>query len=199
MIQHPGGIAVDFHGNLYIAEYSNCRIRKVFTNGTITTVAGKGTPGSAGDGGPAVGAQLNYPGDVAVDGAGNIYIAETDGHKIRKVFANGTIVTIAGTGVAGYSGDSGPATSAMLYRPLAVTVEESTGDLFFADSGNNLTRWIDNITSTHTDTPVNTNCTVDAALQQNGVCNDGVWVINGTIVVNDTSVVISTGSQFAAV
>ena len=79
----------------------------------ITTVAGNGTPGFSGDNGPATSAQLNDPYGVAVDSAGNLYIADTDNNRIRKV-SNGVITTVAGNGTPGYSGDNGPATSAQL-------------------------------------------------------------------------------------
>ena len=99
-----GGIAVDGAGNLYIA-WGNDRIRRVDTSGTITTVAGTGRRGYSGDGGPAVQAQLYAPRGVAVDGTGNLYIADKDNNRIRRVDASGIITTIAGTGRRGYSGD----------------------------------------------------------------------------------------------
>ena len=108
----PLGVAVDSAGNLYIADTDNHRIRKV-SNGVITTVAGNGTAGFSGDNGPATSAQLNYPAGVAVDSAGNLYIADTDNNRIRKV-SNGVITTVAGNGTLGFSGDNGPATSAQL-------------------------------------------------------------------------------------
>ena len=104
---------MDSAGNLYIADSGNNRIRKV-SNGVITTVAGNGTAGFSGDNGPATSAQLNYPQGVAVDSAGNLYIADTGNNRIRKV-SNGVITTVAGNGTAGFSGDNGPATSAQLH------------------------------------------------------------------------------------
>src|SRR5208337_2269787 len=98
----PVGVAVDSAGNLYIADFANCRIRKV-TNGVITTVAGNGTYGFSGDGGPATNAQLYEPLGVAVDSAGNLYIADTYNYRIRKV-SNGVITTVAGGGTS-YPGD----------------------------------------------------------------------------------------------
>jgi trimeric autotransporter adhesin len=113
----PFGIAVDSAGNLYIADYSNNRIRKV-SNSVITTVAGNGTPGFSGDNGPATRAELNEPASVTVDGAGNLYIADRTNQRIRKV-SNGVITTVAGNGTAGFSGDNGPAASAQLnQRPI---------------------------------------------------------------------------------
>src|SRR5208282_1977444 len=105
----PQGIAFDSSGNLYIAEADN-RVRKV-SNGVITTVAGNGTPGFSGDNGPAAAAQLNLPQSVAVDSAGNLYIAEKLNYRVREV-SNGIITTVAGVGTAGFSGDNGPATKA---------------------------------------------------------------------------------------
>jgi uncharacterized protein (TIGR03437 family) len=129
-----GGIALDAAGNLYVADAFNHRIRKV-SNGVITTVAGTGTYGFSGDNGPANSAQLSQPGGVAVDGAGNLYIADTYSYRIRKV-ASGVITTVAGTGLYGFSGDNGPATSARLSEPFGVCVD-GTGNLYIADQAYN--------------------------------------------------------------
>ena len=134
-LRGPNGVAVDGAGNVYIADSSNHRIRKVDSTGTITTVAGTGVPGFSGDGGPAVEAHLAYPEGVAVDGAGNLYIVETLHHRIRKVDSTGTITTIAGTGVPGFSGDGGPAVEAHLAYPGGVAVD-GAGNLYIADTAN---------------------------------------------------------------
>ena len=134
-LRYPAGVAVDGSGNIFIAGGS--RIRKVDAAGTITTVAGTGERGFSGDGGPATAAQLHYPAGVAVDRWGNFFIA--GGNRIRKVDAAGTITTVAGTGERGFSGDGGPATAAQLHYPAGVAVDE-TGNLYFADSGNNRIR-----------------------------------------------------------
>jgi sugar lactone lactonase YvrE len=126
----PTGIAVDVSGNLYIADSHNHRIREV-SAGTITTLAGTGTPGSSGDGAAATAAQLSLPSGVAVDSTGNVYIADTNNHRIRKV-SSGTITTIAGDGEELYAGDNGPATSAALDSPTGVAVDAS-GNLYIAD------------------------------------------------------------------
>jgi uncharacterized protein (TIGR03437 family) len=139
-------VAVDASGNVYIADQSNHRIRKVTPAGIITTFAGNGagTPASgafSGDGGPAVDASLNNPTAVAVNGAGVLYIADQFNQRIRKVAVNGTITTIAGTGVAGPGGDGGPATAAMLNYPGGMTVD-SAGNIYFNDDLNFRTRVI---------------------------------------------------------
>jgi uncharacterized protein (TIGR03437 family) len=135
----PLGIAVDSAGSLYIADTYVCRIRKV-TGGTITTVAGSGVCGYSGDNGPALQAQLSYPQSVAVDSAGNLYIADTNNNRVRKV-SNGTITTVAGTGAAGNNGYDGAATSIQLNQPVAVAVD-SSGRLYIADMNNNVIRMV---------------------------------------------------------
>ena len=138
----PLGVAVDSAGNVYIADYRNRRIRKVDSTGTITTIAGTGEFGFSGDGGPAVEAELRSPYGVAVDSAGNVYIADVSDQRIRKVDSTGTITTIAGTGECCFSGDGGPAVEAELRNPYGVGVD-SAGNLYIADSGNQRIRKID--------------------------------------------------------
>jgi uncharacterized protein (TIGR03437 family) len=133
------GVAVDSAGNLYIADTNNNRIRKV-SGGIITTVAGNGTPGFSGDSGPATSIQLSAPSGVAVDSAGNLYIADTNNNRIRKV-SGGIITTVAGNGTLGFSGDGGPATSAQLKEPYGVTVD-SAGNLYIAEPYDNRIRKI---------------------------------------------------------
>ena len=139
-LRQPNGVAVDGAGNLYIADSGNRRIRKVGTDGIITTVAGNGDFGFSGDGGPATSARLDFPKGVAIDAAGNLYIADSDNHRIRKVSPDGIINTVAGSGIAGFlgggfSGDGGPATSALLNDPTGVAVD-GAGNLFIVDEGN---------------------------------------------------------------
>jgi sugar lactone lactonase YvrE len=138
-LSSPVGVAVDTGGNLFIADYVNQRVRKVTPAGVISTIAGNGTAGFSGDGGPASSAQLNGPWGVAVDSAGNLFIADLVNHCIRKVTAGGVISTVAGTGKMGFSGDGALATSAQLNYPAGVAVDAS-GNLFIADSGNNRVR-----------------------------------------------------------
>lgn len=127
----PLGLAVDGAGNLYIADNGNHRIRKVTSGGTISTVAGNGNQGYSGDNGAATLAQLNAPQGVAVDSAGNLYIADTLNDRVRLV-AGGNITTIAGTGLAGYTGDGGLASSAQLVNPAGLAVD-SSGALYISD------------------------------------------------------------------
>jgi len=138
----PYGVALDSAGNLYIGDSGNNRVRKVSASGIITTVAGNGTGGFSGDGGPATSAQLNYPEGVKVDAAGNLYIADVFNRRIRKVSPNGIITTVAGNGTAGYSGDGGPATSAELDRPTDVTTD-SSGNLYISDEFSCVVREVD--------------------------------------------------------
>jgi hypothetical protein len=130
----PSGIAVDAAGNVYIASSYNARVFKVTPGGAFTTLAGTGTFGFSGDNGPATAAQLNGPSDVAVDGQGNVYIADTPSHRVRKVSPSGVITTVAGTGKAGSSGDNGPATAAELNQPSGLALD-SAGNLYIATFG----------------------------------------------------------------
>jgi sugar lactone lactonase YvrE len=140
----PQQVAIDLAGNLYIADTGNHRVRKAEAGtGLMVTVAGIGTPGSGGDGGPGSGAQLNAPSSVAVDAAGNLYIADTSNHRVRRVsLGSGTITTFAGTGEAAFGGDNGPATAARLNRPRDLTFD-AVGNLYIADEGNGRVRRVD--------------------------------------------------------
>jgi trimeric autotransporter adhesin len=138
-LRNPTGVAVDSASNLFIADSGNNRICKVTPEGIISTVAGNGASGFSGDGGLATAAKLNKPLGVAVDSAGNLYIADTGNNHIRKVTPEGIIITVAGNGASGFSGDGGLATAAKLNKPLGVAVD-SAGNLYIADTGNNLIR-----------------------------------------------------------
>ncbi len=135
----PRGIAARRDGTLLIPDSSNHRIRRVALDGTITTVAGTGEPGSSGDGGPASAARLQVPFSVSPLPAGGFLIAEQRGQRIRLVRRDGTITTVAGTGTAGFSGDGGPATTAMLSGPHAVAALPDGGFLI-ADTFNHRVR-----------------------------------------------------------
>ena len=142
-LSSPTGVVVDATGNLYIADFWNNIIRKVDTEGNITTVAGTGTAGYDGDNGPATEAQLYYPESIALDADGNLYIADSYNHRIRKVDATTKkITTVAGTGTAGYDGDDGLATAAQLAYPSGVAVD-ATGSLYIADYDNSRIRKVD--------------------------------------------------------
>jgi sugar lactone lactonase YvrE len=135
------GLALDGLGNLYMAEIFNSDVRKVDTNGIITTIAGNQQFGYAGDGGPATSAKMNGPTDVRIDAAGNLYIADSSNNRIRKVNAGGTISTIVGDGNYGYAGDGGLASVAQFAGPTAIAMDGS-GNLFIADTGNSVIREI---------------------------------------------------------
>ena len=134
----PQAVAVDSSGNLYIADTVNNVVRKVTASGAISTIAGNGTQGSAGDGGAATAAQLNKPQGIAVDSGGNIYVADTQNARVRKI-SGGNITTVAGSGTPGYGGDGGSATAAQLYVPIGIAVD-SAGNLYIADFTNNRVR-----------------------------------------------------------
>jgi hypothetical protein len=131
----PEGVSVTPDGALYIADSFHHRVRKVGTDGTITTVAGNGEFGFSGDGGPAKDARLTDPRGIAVGPDGTLYIADTRNHRVRAVRPDGIITTVAGNGVSGFSGDGGPAKDAKLYNPEAVAVGPD-GALYIADSSN---------------------------------------------------------------
>lgn len=134
----PTGVALDGSGNIYFVDSLNYRIRKL-AGGNVNTVAGNGLVSRSGDGGAATSAQLNTPLGVAIDGSGNLYIADTLNNLVRKVDAKGVITTFAGTGTAGSSGDNGPAGSAQLNAPQGLAVDAS-GSLYIADTQNNRIR-----------------------------------------------------------
>jgi hypothetical protein len=129
------GMATDGAGNVYICDADNNVIRKVNTSGIITTIAGNGTAGYGGDGGQATAAMLRHPLGVFVSSSGEIYIADHDNNRVRKVTTAGIISTVAGTGVPGFSGDNGPATAAQLDHPISVTIDASD-NIYVADQKN---------------------------------------------------------------
>lgn len=148
-LSNPWGIAADGIGNIYVAEQGNKRVRKIDAGGIITTVAGNGTAGFSGDGGPATAAQFDGCYAVAVDVSGNIYISDVDNQRIRRVSRAGIITTVAGSGVAGYCGDGGPATAAALYEPIGIAIAPD-GTLYIADGWNNRIRAVNADGTIHT-------------------------------------------------
>jgi sugar lactone lactonase YvrE len=141
-----GGIALDADGTLYFADTNNHRIRKVefstpdFTEGVVTTIAGTGEPGYAGDGGAAVEAQINFPQDVEIGPDGALYFADTNNNRVRRIdLSTGVIETVAGAGEKGYAGDGGPAVDAMLNRPFGIAFD-ANGDLYISDTFNSRIR-----------------------------------------------------------
>lgn len=140
-VSRPFGLAVDAAGNIYFADLGNNRVRRISTTGVVTTVAGDGSNTMSGDGGPATAAGIPGPYALEFDAAGNLYISDWEAHVIRKVAPNGTISTFAGNGVAGFSGDGGPATQASLNLPEGMSFD-AAGNLYVADAINNRVRMI---------------------------------------------------------
>ncbi len=138
----PQGIFWDASNNVYFGDHFNHRLRKIDASGVITTIAGNGTAGFSGDGGPATAAELYYPSGVTMDAAGNIYIADMYNNCIRKVNTSGIISTVAGNTIAGYSGDGGAATLASLRYPKDVFVN-SLGEIIISDPDNQRLRKVD--------------------------------------------------------
>ncbi len=140
-VARPAGLALDAQGNLYIVDSGNNRVREVGLDGTIRTVAGTGTAGFSGDGGPAARAQLNGPTGIAVDATGALFIADSGNNRVRRVSPDGTITTVAGSGTKGFSGDGGTAVKAQLSGPTGVAIGPD-GALYVADSANDRIRKI---------------------------------------------------------
>ena len=178
-------IAKDSLGNLYVADTWNNCIRKVDTNGVITTVAGNGVPTYSGDGVAATNASLNQPSGVAVDAFGNLLIADTFNNRIRKVDMNGIISTVAGTGAVLFSGDGGAATNAKLWQPYGIAVD-GVGNFYVADTRNNRVRKVD------------TNGVITTAAGNGGfsASGDGGAATNASFYLNYSVAVDSIGNLF---
>ena len=131
-LDYPVAVAVDSNTNIYVVDYYNNRVRKIDTTGTISTIAGNGTTGYSGDGGPATSAALFEPMGVAIDRFGNVHIADMHNNCIRRVNTDGVITTYAGNNTPGFDGNNGPATAAQLYYPVALSMDRD-GSLYIAD------------------------------------------------------------------
>jgi uncharacterized protein YjdB len=154
-MSHPYNIATDCDGNTFIADFENAVIRKVSATGVITTVAGNGTIGYSGDGGPATNATMSHPSGIVLDAAGNLYFTDFNNHVVRRVSTSGVITRVAGNLANGYAGDGGAATSARLFYPSGLTID-GAGNLFIADNANNVVRKVtpDGIISTFAGTNI---------------------------------------------
>ena len=141
MVKEPYGVAVDKAGNLYIAEWTGNRIRKVDAVGIITTLAGNGMPGYTGDNGPATAAKIKGPAGIAISDYGELYLTDPNDNVVRKISRNGYISTIAGTGVFGHSGDGGIAINAEMKGPLGVFTDK-VGNVFITEFANHTVRKI---------------------------------------------------------
>ena len=136
------GITMDEEGNVYIAMREHNMISRIDTKGMMTGYAGSGESGFSGDGGPAIKANLKTPAGLAFDPKGNLYIADRENHRIRKIDTSGNISTFAGIGEAGFSGDNGPAVKARLNLPSGVAIDKK-GNLYISDRSNDRIRVVD--------------------------------------------------------
>lgn len=184
----PSGIAVDKYGNLFISDKSHSVVRKVSTSGIITRYAGTGTFGHSGDGGAATSAKIGTPFGLAVDTAGNLYIADASQHNIRKVSKTGIISTVAGIDIAGYFGDGGMATDAKLDSPRSVAVDRK-GNIYVTDFNNNVIRKI------ATDKTISTYAGMQAVL---GYSGDGGPATDATLNMPRGIAVDTAGNLFIA-
>jgi trimeric autotransporter adhesin len=190
----PADVAVDSAGNIVIADSANSRIRMVDSKGNINTVAGSGPPGGyGGDGGSAKAALLDDPDGVAVDGAGNIFIADTTNQVIRVVDAFGSISTIAGNNKRGFSGDGGPATSAELNKPFGLLVDPS-GNVFFVDSLNHTVR---ELTPSGPLVPGANSVVNAASFTTGGVVPGGMATLFGSNLTSATGINLASGLPLA--
>lgn len=142
VLNRPGSLTFNIPGNLYFADVHNNMVRRIGKDGSITTIAGTGEAGYSGDGGPAIDAQLNKPWCTAADDSGNVFIADTYNNVVRKVNTAGIISTYAGNGVAGYSGDGGPASAAQINSPHGIATDKA-GNLYITDVTDNVIRRVD--------------------------------------------------------
>jgi len=189
VMDRPRGIATDSLGNLFIADQNSHRIRKIDTQGVISTVAGTGGGGYSGDGGLATSAQIYNPRSVTADNNGNLYISDKSNNRIRKVDTNGIISTYAGTGESGYSGDGGAATLAKINFPYHLTTDQD-GNLYFAEYSNHIIRKVDTngIITTVAGTPENSGYSGDGGAATSAKLNRPLGVdidLSGNIYIAD--------------
>jgi len=191
-LNNPTSITVDTAGVLYFSDQFNHRIRKIALDSTITTVAGTGTAGFAGDGGPATSASLNFPGGIAVDARGNLYFNDDVNYRVRRVATNGTITTIAGSGTRGFSGDGGAAIAAALNGNFGISLD-LPGNVYIADSTNNRIRVVyAGVTGV---TPVITSAGItNAASFATGASPGGLVTIFGTNLTRNLTGIIQNSS-----
>lgn len=133
------GLAVDHQDNVYVLSRGHSKIYKIGADGIAKRIAGTGEPGFSGDGGPALNAQVYWTNHLVADLKGNLFLADTGNHRIRKISADGMITTVAGTGEKGFSGDGGPATQAAIHNPVAIAIDPQ-GSLYIADFSNHRIR-----------------------------------------------------------
>ncbi|MDX1979734.1 MAG: hypothetical protein SFV51_05665 [Bryobacteraceae bacterium] len=145
-LNNPTALTVDRNGDIYFSDQYNHRIRRISTAGTITTVAGTGTPGFSGDGGPATSANLNFPGAMVTDSNGDLYFTDGPNWRVRKINAAGVISTVAGNGARGFAGDGGPPLSASFNGEFGIALD-AQGNLYIADTDNHRVRKISNVTA----------------------------------------------------
>jgi uncharacterized protein (TIGR03437 family) len=173
----PLAVALDRSGNVYIGEYDSCRVRRVTADGIIRAFAGSGACGYSGDGGPATSARLGYVTGLAFDSAGNLYISDDLNNLVRRVGTDGVISTFAGSGVAGFSGDGGPATSASLRGPFGLAAD-AAGRVYIADFSNDRIRQV--LTST-TGYSVSPGSLTFSATSGSGVTTEQTLTLAGTL------------------
>jgi uncharacterized protein (TIGR03437 family) len=194
-LNNPTYDATDLSGNLYIADQNNNRIRKVDSKGIMTTVAGTGSPGFSGDGGPATQAALNTPTGVCTDAAGNLYINDLTNLRVRKVDTSGIITTVAGNGIKASNGDGGPATQASLYIPIRCATD-AVGNLYIVDQGAHKIRKIDPTGTISTFAGTGNHLGVPADFSGEGVPATTADLNNPTAVTVDASGNVFFSDQF---
>ena len=187
LLNTPGGLVLGVDGSIFFAEIYNHRIRRIGTDGTITTVAGDGSARFGGDGGPAIKASFNRPHGLVLDAAGNLYVADEMNHRVRRITPDGTISTVVGTGTPGFAGDGGLATSAQIRNPQAVAFD-GKGNLLIAEYGNHRVRSV---------SPAGIINTI-AGIGTAGYSGDGGLAVNASLDCPDALAVDHSGNIFVS-